>query len=95
MSHIDFCTPPTADYIPADHPLIDIRKILNQVLRELGSLFEPIYKERGRYLVPPEWLLLGLVLKALYGIRSEQLLCEQLGYNNLKILLCITADPRN
>jgi IS5 family transposase len=33
--------------------------------------------------VPPEWLLRGLVLQALYGIRSERLLCEQLGYNML------------
>jgi transposase len=73
----------TADYIPADHPLIDIREILNQALRELDGLFESIYEERGRYSVPPEWLLRGLVLQALYGIRSERLLCEQLGYNML------------
>ena len=33
--------------------------------------------------MPPEWLLRGLVLQALYGIRSERLLCEQLGYNML------------
>jgi transposase len=42
-----------------------------------------MYEERGRYSVPPEWLLRGLVLQALYGIRSERLLCEQLGYNML------------
>ncbi|MCR4298012.1 MAG: IS5 family transposase, partial [Gallionella sp.] len=40
-------------------------------------------EERGRYSVPPEWLLRGLVLQALYGIRSERLLCEQLDYNML------------
>lgn len=73
----------TADYIPAGHPLIAVRKILNHALRELDSLFESIYEERGRYSVPPEWLLRGLVLQALYGIRSERLLCEQLGYNML------------
>lgn len=73
----------TADYIPAEHPLIDIREILNQALRELDGLFESIYEERGRYSVPPEWLLRGLVLQALYGIRSERLLCEQLGYHML------------
>ena len=34
--------------------------------------------------MPPEWLLRGLVLQdLLYGIRSERLLCEQLGYNML------------
>lgn len=73
----------TADYILADHPLIAIREILNQALRELDSLFESIYEERGRYSMPPEWLLRALVLQALYGIRSERLLCEQLGYNML------------
>ncbi|MCR4298474.1 MAG: hypothetical protein NUV75_06955 [Gallionella sp.] len=61
----------TVDYIPAGHPLIAIREILNQALRELDSLFASIYEERGRYSVPPEWLLRGLVLQALYGIRSE------------------------
>ena len=73
----------TGDYIPAGHPLIAIREILNQALRELDSLFASIYFERGRYSVPPEWLLRGLVLQTLYGIRSERLLCEQLGYNML------------
>jgi transposase len=78
-----FITKKTADYIPAGHPLIAISKILNQALREMDSLFESIYEDRGRYSVPPEWLLRGLVLQALYGIRSERLLCEQLGYNLL------------
>ena len=78
-----FVTKKTSDYIPADHPLIAIRTILNQALREMDRLFESIYEDRGRYSVPPEWLLRGLVLQALYGIRSERLLCEQLGYNML------------
>jgi transposase len=73
----------TADYVPAGHPLVSIREILNRALRDMDLLFESIYDERGRYSVPPEWLLRGLVLQALYGIRSERLLCEQLGYNLL------------
>jgi transposase len=78
-----FVTRTTADYVPVDHPLIAIRDILNRALREMDLLFESIYDDRGRYSVPPEWLLRGLVLQALYGIRSERLLCEQLGYNML------------
>lgn len=73
----------TADYVPADHPLVAIREILNRALRDMDLLFESIYEDRGRYSVPPEWLLRGLVLQALYGIRSERLLCEQLSYNLL------------
>jgi len=78
-----FITRKTADYVPAGHPLIAIREILNRALRDMDLLFESIYEDRGRYSVPPEWLLRGLVLQALYGIRSERLLCEQLGYNLL------------
>jgi transposase len=73
----------TADYVPAGHPLLAIREILNRALRDMDRLFESMYEDRGRYSVPPEWLLRGLVLQTLYGIRSERLLCEQLGYNML------------
>lgn len=73
----------SADYVPADHPLVPIREILNVALAQMDVLFESMYQERGRYSVPPEWLLRGLVLQALYGIRSERMLCEQLGYNLL------------
>lgn len=73
----------TVDYVPAGHPLRPIREILDRALRDMDLLFQSIYAERGRESVPPERLLRGLVLQALYGIRSERLLCEQLGYNLL------------
>ena len=78
-----FVTRQTVDYVPADHPLVAIREILNRALRDMDVLFESIYAQGGRYSVPPEWLLRGLILQTLYGIRSERLLCEQLGYNML------------
>jgi len=78
-----FVTKQTADFVPVAHPLRAIREILNRALRDMDVLFESIYQDRGRYSVPPERLLRGLVLQALYGIRSERLLCEQLGYNLL------------
>jgi transposase len=78
-----FVTRQTADYVPAEHPLRQIRDIINRALRDLDLLFESIYEDWGRPSVPPERLLRGLVLQALYGIRSERLLCEQLGYNLL------------
>jgi transposase len=73
----------SADYVPAEHPLRPIREILNTALREMDALFASMYASSGRDSVPPEWLLRGLVLQALYGIRSERMLCEQLGYNML------------
>jgi transposase len=78
-----FVTRQTADYVPSEHPLVAIREIVNRALRDMDLLFESMYEDRGRYSVPPEWLLRGLVLQALYGIGSERLLCEQLGYNML------------
>ena len=78
-----FVTRRTVDYVPPEHPLRAIRDIVNSALRDMDVLFESIYGDRGRYSVPPERLLRGLLLQALYGIRSERLLCEQLGYNLL------------
>ena len=73
----------TVDFVPEGHPLIAVREILNRALRGMDRLFESMYADSGRDSVPPERLLRGLVLQALYGIRSERLLCEQLGYNLL------------
>jgi transposase len=50
---------------------------------EMDAVFASMYEPSGRDSVPPEWLLRGLILQALYGIRSERMLCEQLGYNML------------
>lgn len=44
----------TSDYVPAEHPLIPIREIVNAALRDMDRLFESMYEERGRYSVPPE-----------------------------------------
>lgn len=73
----------TMDFVPKEHPLLAVREILNGALRGMDRLFDSMYADTGRDSVPPERLLRGLVLQALYGIRSERLLCEQLGYNML------------
>lgn len=78
-----FTTRTTAAFVPADHPLIEIRSILNQALRGMDERFAAMNAQGGRLSVAPERLLRGLVLQALYGIRSERLLCEQLHYNML------------
>ena len=44
-------------------------------------VFEKMYSETGRPSIPPEALLKGQLLIALFSIRSERLFCEQLGYN--------------
>lgn len=71
------------DYVPETHPLRPIREIVNTALREMDRTFAAMYADSGRDSIPPEQLLRGLILQALYGLRSERLLCEQLGYNLL------------
>jgi transposase len=71
------------DYVPKKHPLRPIREIVNEALRAMDATFAAMYADSGRDSIPPEQLLRGLILQSLYGLRSERLLCEQLGYNML------------
>src|SRR5437660_12143814 len=66
-----------------DHPLRAIRKIVNAALRARSPEFEKLYAKSGRPSIPPERLLRALLLQALYTIRSERQLMEQLDYNLL------------
>ena len=71
------------DFVPADHPLRPIREILNVALDRLDQQFAAMYSAFGRESIAPEKLMRALVLQVLYGLRSERLLVEQLGYNLL------------
>jgi transposase len=69
--------------VPKDHPLRRIKRLVDEVLRELSPLFEEMYAQVGRPSIPPERLLKAKMLQALYSIRSENLLIESLSYNFL------------
>jgi len=69
--------------VPPKHPLRELKPLVDAILRELSPVFDSMYAEDGRPSVPPERLLKSMVLMALYGVRSERLFCEQLGYNML------------
>ena len=69
--------------VPADHPLRAIRRITDQALEPLSPRFGTLYIHFGRPSIPPEKLLRALLLQALYTIRSERQLMEQLDYNLL------------
>src|SRR5437867_10646193 len=64
--------------VPKDHPLRAIRSMTDQVLRELSPQFGKIYAPVGRPSILPEQLLRALLLQALYTVRSERLLMEEL-----------------
>lgn len=57
--------------------------MVDRGLDEMWSHFEALYARRGRPSIAPERLLRALLLQALYSIRSETQLMEQLDYNLL------------
>ena len=69
--------------VPAKHPLRKIRQLVNDVLASLDAEFANLYSAFGRESIPPERLLRALLLQALFTIRSERQLMEQLDYNLL------------
>jgi transposase len=66
-----------------DHPLRMIRRMTDDVLRSLSPRFTTMYSDIGRPSIPPEQLLRALLLQALYTIRSERLLMEDIDYSIL------------
>src|SRR5271169_3699159 len=66
-----------------NHPLRQIRRMLDEAFGELWGHFEVLYARIGRPSIPPERLLRALLLQVLYGIRSEAQLMEQIRYNAL------------
>jgi transposase len=69
--------------VPSDHPLRRVREMTDRALRDLSAKFSAIYAQNGRPSISPEKLLRALLLQALYSVRSERLLMEQMEYNLL------------
>src|SRR5215204_5006870 len=69
--------------VPADHPLRPVRAIVDEALEVLSPDFERLYSKEGRPSIAPEKLLRALLLQAIYSVRSERQLIEQLDYNLL------------
>src|SRR6201987_1436055 len=69
--------------VPADHPLRPIRKLGDEILKEMWPTFSKLYSNVGRPSIAPERLVRSLLLQIFYSIRSERMLVEQLEYNLL------------
>src|SRR3954463_7393823 len=69
--------------VPADHPLRQIRPLVNTALARLSPEFDQLYSLTGRPSIPPEQLLRALLLQAFFTLRSKRQLMEQLSYNIL------------
>jgi len=73
----------TDDFIPSDHPIRRVRRLVDEVLIALSRQLTAMYARDGRYSVPPEHLIKATLLMALYSIRSERQFCERLQYDLL------------
>jgi transposase len=71
------------DLVPQDHPLREVKALADEALKQVDAELEAMYAERGRPSIPPERLLKSMLLMALYSVRSDRMLCEQLQYNLL------------
>jgi len=69
--------------VPTDHPLRPIRKLVDEILKEMSPQFARLYSNVGRPSIAPERLLRSLLLQIFYSVRSERMLIEQLQYNLL------------
>jgi transposase len=69
--------------VPQDHPIRKIKALVDEHLAGMDSVFEKMYSQEGRPSIPPERLVKAQLLMALFSVRSERLLCEQIGYNLL------------
>jgi len=69
--------------VPQDHPLRLIKTMVNEILRQMSPEFQRMYAGEGRPSIAPEKLLRALLLQALFSVRSERRLMEELEYNLL------------
>ena len=69
--------------VPEDHPLREVRRIMDVVLRSLSGEFDSLYSASGQPSIAPDYVLRALLLQAFYLVRSERQLVEQRDYNLL------------
>ena len=70
-----------AQRVPKDHPIRRIKELADAELKRLSPVFDEMYSGVGRPSIPPETLLKGCLLIALFTVRSERQFCERLDYD--------------
>lgn len=62
------------------HPIRRSKPVVDRALGQLSPAFDRMYAANGRASIPPEHLLKGCLLMALFSVRSERRFCERLEY---------------
>src|SRR6201984_3727377 len=79
--------------VPQEHPLRSLRAMTDEALQQLKPRFDKLYAKIRRPSIATEKLLRSLLLQALYSVRSERMLMEQLHYNKLfRWFVCLNMD---
>ena len=78
-----FYTVDVETLIPAAHPLRSFKRRVDAELRAMRRDIDAAYSATGRPGIPAEQLIKATLLQALFSIRSERQLCEQIHYNIL------------
>ena len=78
-----FYTVDVETLIPAAHPLRSFKRRADAELRAMRRDIDAAYSTTGRPGIPAEQLIKATLLQALFSIRSERQLCEQIHYNIL------------
>src|SRR5699024_7379819 len=78
-----FSTSTTDDFVPPNHPLRRIRRLVDDAMDSMQGTLNTSYSHTGRPSIAPERLIRALLLQVLYSIRYERQLVEQLQYNML------------
>ncbi len=76
-----FGTTPLEEVVPQDYPLRKIRADFDSAFSRLSSALDSSYGTVGNESIPPAVLLRAWLLKALFSIRRERALCEQIAVN--------------
>jgi transposase len=58
--------------VPVDHPLRPIRKMTDEIFKQLSPRFDQLYWRTGRPSIAPERLLRALLVQVLYSVRSAK-----------------------
>lgn len=70
-----FITRTVDQFVPQNHPIRTLRKLVDEALRDLNDLFNTIYSGTGRDSIPPERLIRVKAASALHhkinGVRLD------------------------
>lgn len=69
--------------LPSDHPLRQIKKSADEILRSMSGRMDELYAPGGRPSIAPELMLRALLWQALFSIRSETQLTRDIEFDML------------